>query len=71
MKVAVYQKKNINGFFKNFTGWEMKIHALHREPGLGLYLCRKITQDHKMDLLVSDNQPRGTIFTIRFNLISV
>jgi two-component system, OmpR family, sensor histidine kinase CiaH len=37
--------------------------------GLGLYLCRKITQDHKMRLFVSDNQPRGTIFTVRFNLI--
>jgi len=36
--------------------------------GLGLYLCRKITQDHKMQMLVSDNQPKGTIFSIRFNL---
>jgi two-component system, OmpR family, sensor histidine kinase CiaH len=36
--------------------------------GLGLYLCRKITQDHKMRLLVSDNQPKGTIFTVSFNL---
>jgi two-component system sensor histidine kinase CiaH len=39
--------------------------------GLGLYLCRKITKDHKMHLLVSDNLPRGTKFTIRFNLIEV
>jgi two-component system sensor histidine kinase CiaH len=37
--------------------------------GLGLYLSRKITQDHKMRLFVSDNQPRGTIFTVRFNVI--
>jgi signal transduction histidine kinase len=37
--------------------------------GLGLYLCRKITQDHKMRLEVSDNQPSGSIFTVRFNLI--
>ena len=36
--------------------------------GLGLYLCRKITLDHKMQLSVSDNQPKGTIFTVRFNL---
>ena len=36
--------------------------------GLGLYLCRKITQDHKMRLNVSDNIPRGSIFTVRFNL---
>ena len=39
--------------------------------GLGLYLCRKIAQDHKMRMQVSDNQPKGTIFTLRFNLLSV
>jgi len=39
--------------------------------GLGLYLCRKITQDHKMRLQVSDNQPKGTIFTVLFNLFQV
>jgi two-component system, OmpR family, sensor histidine kinase CiaH len=38
--------------------------------GLGLYLCRKITLDHKMQLLVSNNQPKGTVFTVRFNLSS-
>jgi len=37
--------------------------------GLGLYLCRKIAKDHKMLLSVSDNQPKGTIFTVRFNLL--
>ncbi len=36
--------------------------------GLGLYLSRKITQDHNMRLYVSDNIPRGSIFTVRFNL---
>ncbi|HEY2347745.1 MAG TPA: ATP-binding protein [Puia sp.] len=39
--------------------------------GLGLYLCRKIAQDHKMRLQVSDNQPKGVIFTVRFNLTQV
>jgi two-component system, OmpR family, sensor histidine kinase CiaH len=37
--------------------------------GLGLYLCRKIANDHKMQLSVSDNHPRGTLFTVSFNLI--
>jgi len=37
--------------------------------GLGLYLCRKIAQDHKMRLQVSNNLPRGTIFTVRFNIL--
>jgi two-component system, OmpR family, sensor histidine kinase CiaH len=39
--------------------------------GLGLYLCRKIAQDHKMRLQVSDNSPRGSIFTVRFNISKV
>lgn len=39
--------------------------------GLGLYLCRKITQDHNMRIEVSDNQPGGTLFTVRFNLLPV
>jgi two-component system, OmpR family, sensor histidine kinase CiaH len=38
--------------------------------GLGLYLCRKITQDHKMDLRVSDNQPKGSQFSVRFKLLN-
>jgi two-component system, OmpR family, sensor histidine kinase CiaH len=37
--------------------------------GLGLYLCRKIAEDHKMRLEVSANQPKGTLFTVRFNLL--
>jgi signal transduction histidine kinase len=39
--------------------------------GLGLYLCRKIASDHNMRLWVSDNQPKGSIFTLRFKLIQV
>jgi two-component system, OmpR family, sensor histidine kinase CiaH len=37
--------------------------------GLGLWLCRKIAQDHKMRLGLSDNLPRGTQFTVIFNLL--
>jgi two-component system, OmpR family, sensor histidine kinase CiaH len=36
--------------------------------GLGLYLCKKIAADHKGEIHVRDNQPFGTIFTIRFPL---
>jgi two-component system sensor histidine kinase CiaH len=39
--------------------------------GLGLYLCKKIVQDHNMRLLVSDNQPKGTTFTVRFKLLKI
>lgn len=36
--------------------------------GLGLFLCQKIVTDHKGSILVDDNQPRGTIFTIQLPL---
>ncbi|HSU29509.1 MAG TPA: ATP-binding protein [Chitinophagaceae bacterium] len=32
--------------------------------GLGLYLCRKIAQDHKADISVTNNNPRGSNFTV-------
>ena len=34
--------------------------------GLGLYLCKKIMADHKGDIIVTDNQPQGSIFTATF-----
>ncbi len=35
--------------------------------GLGLYLCNKIVKKHKGKIIISDNHPCGTIFTIIFN----
>ena len=35
--------------------------------GLGLYLTKKIVQQHKANILVTDNTPVGSIFTIIFN----
>ena len=32
--------------------------------GLGLYLCKKIVQGHKGTINISDNIPKGTIFTV-------
>ena len=34
--------------------------------GLGLYLCRKIAEDHNADILVTNNTPSGTNFAIHF-----
>jgi two-component system sensor histidine kinase CiaH len=36
--------------------------------GLGLYLCRKIAKDHNADILVTDNTPHGSIFTVIFKV---
>ncbi len=35
--------------------------------GLGLYLCRKIARDHNADILVTDNKPGGSNFTVIFH----
>lgn len=34
--------------------------------GLGLYLCKKIATDHRGTIAVTDNSPKGSIFTVRF-----
>jgi two-component system sensor histidine kinase CiaH len=34
--------------------------------GLGLYLCKKIADDHHAQINVSDNSPVGSIFTVTF-----
>ena len=34
--------------------------------GLGLYLCRKIAQDHHASLAIFDNHPTGSIFELHF-----
>lgn len=34
--------------------------------GLGLYLCSKITRDHNADISVTNNNPRGSNFTVTF-----
>jgi K+-sensing histidine kinase KdpD len=35
--------------------------------GLGLYLCRKIARDHNADIGMTNNIPRGAIFTVTFH----
>ena len=35
--------------------------------GLGLYLCKKIAEDHNAQIAVEDNFPTGCIFTVKFN----
>jgi K+-sensing histidine kinase KdpD len=34
--------------------------------GLGLYLCKKIAEDHNANITVEDNQPQGSNFMVRF-----
>ena len=34
--------------------------------GLGLYLCKKIAEDHNADIRVTNNHPTGSIFVVDF-----
>lgn len=36
--------------------------------GLGLYLCRKIAEDHNADITVTNNVPAGSNFAIHFHI---
>lgn len=35
--------------------------------GLGLYICKKIAKSHDGNIAITDNKPRGTIFTVTFS----
>ncbi len=64
-------KKEYTRIFQKFYRVGNEDTRTTQGTGLGLYLCRKITRDHKMRLQVSDNLPKGSLFTVRFNLIQV
>jgi two-component system sensor histidine kinase CiaH len=56
------KKKIFDKFYR--TGQEKTRST--QGTGLGLYLCRKIAQDHKATIKVNDNSPVGSIFTVSF-----
>ncbi len=61
--VPDHEKKNIfNKFYR--IGNENTRSA--KGSGLGLYLCKKIAADHNADILVTDNEPNGSIFVVKF-----
>jgi K+-sensing histidine kinase KdpD len=61
-------KKERQRIFQKFYRIGNEETRTAKGTGLGLYLCRKITEDYKMQIGVSDNIPKGSIFTVRFNL---
>lgn len=52
--------------FNKFYRTENESTRNAQGTGLGLYLCKKILRGHKAEIGVSDNQPKGSIFTVTF-----
>ncbi|HET9825189.1 MAG TPA: ATP-binding protein [Chitinophagaceae bacterium] len=57
------EKKNI---FKKFYRLGDENTRKAQGTGLGLYLCKKIAEDHDAEISVTDNLPRGSDFTVSF-----
>jgi two-component system sensor histidine kinase CiaH len=57
------EKENI---FKKFYRMGDEATRKTQGTGLGLYLCKKIAQDHNADITVADHLPHGSNFTVVF-----
>jgi two-component system sensor histidine kinase CiaH len=62
--ISEEEKKNI---FKKFYRVGNEETRTTKGTGLGLYLCKKIAEDHNGMITVSDNQPQGSKFTVQFS----
>ena len=61
--IADSEKKKI---FQKFYRVGNESTRTAQGTGLGLYLCKKIAEDHHGQITVSDNSPSGSIFTVKF-----
>ena len=57
------EKKNV---FEKFYRIGNETTRTAKGTGMGLYLCKKIVQDHNGTISIADNQPVGSIFTVTF-----
>jgi signal transduction histidine kinase len=59
--IADAEKKKV---FEKFYRSGNEATRTTKGTGLGLYLCKRIVQDHKAQILIKDNLPQGSIFTV-------
>lgn len=57
-----------NKVFEKFYRIGNENTRVAKGTGLGLFLCRKIAEDHRATIRVTDNTPTGCIFTVSFTL---
>ena len=58
------EKKQV--FEKFYRSGDEKVRNT-KGTGLGLYLCKKIVQEHKGHISITDHKPKGSIFTVTLN----
>jgi signal transduction histidine kinase len=61
--IADEEKKRV---FEKFYRIGNEATRTTKGTGLGLYLCKKIAEDHNADIQVTDNSPTGCIFAVSF-----
>jgi signal transduction histidine kinase len=66
--IADEEKKHV---FEKFYRVGNETTRSTKGTGLGLYLCRKIAEDHKGSITVKDNHPQGCIFTVTLDAVKV
>jgi len=59
------EKKNV---FNKFCRIGNEQTRTAKGTGLGLYLCKKIAEDHNGQITITDNQPRGSNFVVQFSV---
>ncbi|MGZ8545366.1 MAG: sensor histidine kinase [Flavisolibacter sp.] len=59
------EKKEV---FKKFYRIGNETTRVAKGTGLGLYLCKKIAEDHKGTVVITDNQPQGSNFIVSFRI---
>ena len=61
--ISANEKKNV---FKKFYRIGNEQTRVAKGTGLGLFLCKKIAEDHNGSVMIADNQPQGSNFIVSF-----